>query len=157
CKYLFRYKDQLLYQGVTFFTGTDSPMGMVNSDAGQPFNVTTGIAGDEIVTDGNYPIVCSARLYDQLVIYTKSTVANSGIGGEIILATYLGGDLGYAFRTVIDGRSPLAMYLVADFGYYHKFLGFEGEWIFNGISLQYTGGHVWRQISPSIDLSRINR
>lgn len=157
CKFMWRYKDQLLYQGVTYFSGTDAPTTMVGSDAGKPFDVVDGIANTYVVTDGNYPIVCSARLYDQLVIYTKSTVANSGIGGEIILATYLGGDLGYAFRTVINGRSPLAMYLVADFGYYHKFLGFEGEWIFNGIGLQYTGGHVWRQLNPSVDLSRINR
>lgn len=157
CKWFWRYKDQLLYQNVTFFDGTDSPTEMVNSDAGKPFDIVGGIANSSIVTDGNYPIVCSARLFDQLVIYTKSTVTGSGIGGEVIMATFLGGELGYAFRTVVDGRSPLAPYLVADFGYYHKFLGFEGEWLFNGISLQFVGSQIWRQISPSIDLNRINR
>ena len=157
CRFVYRYKDQLLYCGLTTNTGTAEPTAMTNSNAGQPYNVTTGIANTSIVTDDNFPIITVARLYDQLTVYTQSAVGGTSLGGQIIMATFIGGALGYAFRTVITGRAPLAINLVADFGYYHKFIGYEGEWLFNGIGLQFVGAHIWRAVSPGIDMSRINR
>lgn len=155
CISLIRYKDQMIYLGLTLSSGSFQPYSMANSDTGSPLVVNgTGVSGTNIITDGDQPIVGALRLFDNLVIYCGGV--NPG-DRAIVLATFVGTPLNYVFRNVVSNRGPLCGGLIADFGYFHKFISAEGMWLFNGFALELVGTQVWRQVVQGYDVQRIKR
>ena len=144
---LTRFKNMLVLTGTTD-GGSEKHGDIANSDVGEPEDFSGGLASQLRAHDGADPIVALKQLGDSLVIYTKR---------RVILADFIGDPFVWLFRTISNRTGSRAGRLVADFGDYHKFIGTDTQYIFDGSNVQPTGDHVWRRVLATMDESRVGR
>ena len=137
CKELFVFKNMLIYANILEDSGENKPTSIKNSDAANPKDLSAGIAGEFVVTDGVAPIVSLFSLGDNMIIYTQR---------EAVTTQFVGTPLTFIFRTAIAGIGPLTGRVVADFGDFHEFIGADSQFTFDGVTLKESGQHIWREI-----------
>lgn len=145
CKVLKVFKSMMIFGHITDGSGDVFPNTIINSDVGDPEEVSTGLAGQFIVHDGVDPINAMEALGDNLVIYAERNAA---------LTQFVGAPLVFAFRTAVAGLGPIAGRLVADFGDFHEFLGADSMYRFDGVTLSEVGYQVFRDVLRAQDPAR---
>ena len=145
CKTLAVFKSMMIYGNVTDGSGDVFPSTIINSDVGDPEEVSTGLAGQFIVHDGVDPIETLEQLGDNLVVYSQRNAT---------LVQFIGSPLIFAFRVAVAGLGPLAGRLVADFGDFHEFLGSDSMYRFDGVTLSEVGYQVFRDVIRGQDPAR---
>lgn len=130
------YSNMVIYGG--FEEGGESkPNSIINSDAGSPFDISSGLSEQFKIHANPDGIHCMYPLGDNLVIYSPRT---------IVLAQFVGDPLIFVFRTASQGTGPLSSRAVADYGDRHEFLGFDIQYRFDGVALSETGYNVFREV-----------
>lgn len=136
CKSLMRYKNMMLYVNITE-SSVFKPFSIRNSAIAEPENTSTKEAAEYVIHDGTDPLLKALPLGDNAIFYgTRS----------ITVGQFVGGDLGFIFRTAVSGLGILAGRGIADFGSYHKFLGSDSMYDFDGITTREDGEHVFRDV-----------
>ncbi len=136
CRNLALYKNMMIY-GRVIVSGEERPTSIKNSAIGEPTNVSGAEAGENAVHDGVDQIVALLPIGDNLVIYSERT---------IVLAQFVGPPLNFVFRIAVSGIGSIAGRAIADFGDFHKFIGPDSQYRFDGISIDEIGRHVWREV-----------
>lgn len=117
--------------------GTQKPTDIINSNTGEPQNVSSGLS-EQFKVHGNFGQIYKLNtLGDALAIYSRFTVT---------LAQFVGGDAVFAFRQVISNQGPIGWRAVADFGDYHQFVGTDGLYDFDGVTIRELGKHVFKEV-----------
>lgn len=141
------FKNMLVLGDIT--ASGDNKIGdIANSKPGTPEDFATGLASQLRAYAGGDAIVALKPLGDTLVIYTKEAV---------LLADFVGDPFIWIFRTISNRVGCKAKNLVADFGDYHKFIGPDTQYIFDGAALQETGEHVWRSVLRQVQEGQVAR
>ena len=146
CKELIRWNNMMIYGNIQV-SGNQRPLSQRNSAIGEPENVSTLEAAENIISDGVDQIVGYYPLGDSLVAYTERS---------IVLIQFVDVPILFVFRTSIDGLGPLSGRAVADFGDFHEFIGPDAQYRFDGISVTEIGSHVWREILRQQSPNRLN-
>lgn len=136
CKDIRRYKNQMHYIALVE-SGTSKPFSVRVSAIGEPENVTTKEAAEYRVHDGVDPLLAAELLGDNILYYAERSVT---------MAQFVGGEVGYIFRTAISGIGPVSARAIADFGDFHEFIGVDSKYRFDGVQLLQSDTHVWLEI-----------
>lgn len=131
-----RFKNMMVYGNIRTGGGAN-PTSIRNSAIGEPENTVTAEAGQFVVHDGVDPLLNGKLLGDNLVVYAE---------GSVHLVQFIGGDLLFAFRSVISDRGLLATRAVADFGDFHEFLSTDAKYRFDGVTIVEREAQVWRDV-----------
>lgn len=142
------YKNMMIFANLVQ-GGTHKPTDMINSNPGEPQNVTTGLASQFKVHGRIDEVVRAAPLGDNIVFYSFSNF------GVVTLAQFVGDPLVFVFRQVSNGTAPLGARAIADFGNYHEFLASDSHYFFDGATLKQQNTHIWREVLRTQDPSRI--
>ena len=147
----FRCKDLTVYKNMMIFSnlvqaGVNKPQDMINSNPGEPQNVTTGLSEQFKVHGYQTPILRAKPLGDNLAFYSKD---------NITIAQFVGGDLVFIFRTAATNVGMTSPNGIADHGNYHEFIGTDSQYVFDGVNVKELNSHVWRDIVRRIDPVRI--
>ena len=145
CKTLKVFSNMMIY-GNLIQGGISRPSSIINSNPGEPANVTTGLASQLIVHGGPEPIIDMEPLADNLVIYSDKR--------HITMAQFVGAPLIFALRQASQGIGPIGAAMVASFGDYHQFLGADSMYKFDGATLNPIGMQVWKVVLRSRDPRR---
>lgn len=148
----FTAKSLSVYQNMMIFGaltqgGEFKPTDIINSNPGEPQNVTTGLSEQFKVHSGVDHIQTMSPIGDSLGIYSEATVS---------VAQFVGGDLIFVFRNAVNGTGALSPRAVADFGTYHEFLGRDSQYVFDGVTVREINQHVWREWLRTQDPVRTN-
>lgn len=147
-KVLFVYSNMMLFFNLVQ-GGTAKPTDLINSNPGEPQNVTTGLS-EQFKVHGNIDAVLRADIIgDNLAIYSFSDA------GQITLAQFVGDPLVFAFRQVAKGTGPIGGKAVANFGAYHELVANDSQYFFDGATVKPVNKHVWREILRTQDTARI--
>lgn len=130
------YSNMVIYGGFTA-AGSFYPNSIRNSDVGAPLDLATGLAEEFKIHARPEGISAMYTLADNLVIYSPRTM---------VVAQFVGDPLVFTFRTAASGTGPLSGNAIADYGDRHVFLGFDSQYDFDGVTLQETSQHVWREV-----------
>ena len=122
------------------------PSSMINSNPGEPENVTTGLAEQFLLYDTADPILDVQPLGDNFVVYAYRT---------IVIGQFVGDPLVFAFRKIGTGVGVVGYHLVANFGDYHEFIGQDSQYKFDGGTVKPSGEQVWRVVANQRDATRI--
>lgn len=150
----FKAKTLAVYSNMMIFlnlvqSGTSKPTDMINSNPGEPQNVTSGLS-EQFKVHGHVDAIQRAiPIGDNLAIYSYTN------DGAVTLAQFVGDPLVFAFRQVANGVGPTAPNAIADFGNYHEFLAVDGEYFFDGATVKLVNKHVWREVLRQQDPERI--
>jgi len=144
CKRLSVYKNMMIYANITQ-AGEVLPSSIINSDVGQPLDVSLGLASQFRIHDGVDHIHEIEDLGDNLIIYSER---------HVTVAQFVGDPLVFVFRDAASGIGTLATRVVADFGDYHEFLGWDSQYLFDGVSVTEVGKQVWREVLRTRDATR---
>ncbi len=144
CSTIVEYKNMMLY-GNLVQSGTSKPTDFINSNVGDPENVTTGLASQFKVSGRTDSITLLKKMGDYLVIYLQKM---------IIVANFVGDPLVFVFRVAVDGKGLQAIRGVAVFPDYHEFLGADTMYAFNGAVARQISNHVWREVHRISDPAR---
>lgn len=150
----FTAKTLTVYSNMMIFlnlvqSGVAKPTDMINSNPGEPQNVTSGLS-EQFKVHGNIDAILHAEtIGDNLAIYSYSDA------GAITLAQFVGDPLVFAFRQVAYGVGPLGGKAVANFGHYHEIMASDSEYFFDGATVKAVNKHVWREILRTQDPARI--
>jgi len=147
CTQVLTFANMLIYANIVEDTGEAKPTSIKNSDVTKPEELADGLASEFVVHGGTDEIETLFPLADNMVIYSGSTV---------VTAQFVGDPYVFAFRTAITGLGPLASRLVADFGDYHEFLAADSKYKFDGLSVEESGAHAWRDIMRRRDSTRVD-
>ncbi len=147
CKHMTVYKNTMVYIHIIEDSGEIKPTSIKNSDAANPEELATGIAGEFIVGDAVDPLTTGVPLGDNLILYSAR---------NIVAAQYVGDLLGYVFRNVAAGVGPISGASVADFGDYHEFVGPDSQYVFDGVSLREGASHVFREVLRTKSPNRLD-
>jgi len=143
------YSNMMIF-GNLVQSGTAKPTDMINSNPGEPQNVTTGLS-EQFKVHGNVdPILRVEVLGDNLVFYSNAS------DGAITIAQFVGDPLVFAFRQISKGVGPVAAKAVANFGNYHEIIAADSEYFFDGATVKAVNKHVWREALRQQDPSRIS-
>ena len=146
CQHLAVFANMMIYGNVN--SGTDYPTSIINSDIGLPLHAGstgTGLSEQFRVHDNSDAILEVRTLGNNLAIYSSRT---------LIIAQFIGDPFVFAFRIAAAGLGPLSSKAVADFGDFHEFPSRDGQYRFDGVSVQEINRHVWREIIRTNDPSR---
>ena len=144
-KVLTVFKNMMIF-GNILQGGTNKTTDIINSNPGEPQNVTTGTSEQFQVHGGTDPIMAMKPIGDVLAIYSKENV---------VIAHATGDDLVFIFRNAISTIGCKSHRGIADFGNYHEFLGTDSQYIFDGVSVKEINPHVWREIIRQQDPVRV--
>ncbi len=144
CQRLSVYKNLMIYANITQ-AGEVLPSSIINSDVGQPLDVSLGLASQFRIHDGVDHILEIEDLGDNLIIYSER---------HVTVAQFVGDPLIFVFRDAASGIGVLATRVVADFGDYHEFLGWDSQYLFDGVSVTEVGKQVWREVLRQRDATR---
>lgn len=150
----FTAKALVVYSNMMIFLnliqgGTAKPTDMINSNPGEPQNVTTGLS-EQFKVHGNVDAILRGEtIGDNLAIYSYSD------GGVITLAQFVGDPLVFAFRQVAKGTGPLGGKAVANFGNYHEILANDSQYFFDGATVKAVNKHIWREVLRTQDPTRV--
>lgn len=150
----FTAKALVVYANMMIFlnlvqSGTAKPTDMINSNPGEPQNVTTGLSEQFKVHGQTDPILRGEVIGDALAIYSF------GANGAITLAQFVGDPLVFAFRQITKGIGPISAKAIANFGNYHELIAADGMNFFDGATVKSINRHVWREVLRTQDASRI--
>lgn len=148
CKSIVAYKNMMLYAGITSYNGDPYPSSIINSDIGKPLaagDAGTGVSEQFRIHDGVDAIIKAEVLGDNAVFYGPR---------HIVLGQFVGGDLTFIFRIAVSDMGPIGSRLIANFGDYHQFIAQDGQYLFDGVSANEVGKHVWREVLSTRDASR---
>jgi hypothetical protein len=146
CKNLTVYQNMLIYGHILDSSGEALTTTIINSNPGEPENVSSGLSEQFVTHSGVDPINALLQLGDNLVIYAQRTA---------VLCQFVGDPLVLAFRVAISGIGPVNGKLIADFGDFHEFLGPDTQYRFDGVTLQEQGFQIWREVLRIRDPNRI--
>ena len=144
CRYLKRYKNQMIYGWITA-SGENRPYEIRNSLPGFPLDMTSVGAGVFTVSPGSDQIMQLETLGDELSIYTN---------GAIVQAQFVEAPVYFIFRTATQEAGLLASRLLANFGDHHVFVGPDAEYAFDGVSAKRVNTHVWTETLRTVDPAR---
>lgn len=150
----FTAKEIVIYSNMMLFmnlvqSGTAKPTDMINSNPGEPQNVTSGLS-EQFKVHGNIDAILRGEVIgDNLAIYSFSD------NGVITLAQFVGDPLVFAFRQVAKGTGPIGAKAVANFGAYHELVANDSQYFFDGATVKSVNKHVWREILRTQDPTRI--
>ena len=144
-KILTVFKNMMIFGNITQ-GGTNKTTDIINSNPGEPQNVTTGISEQFQVHGGTDPLIAMKPIGDVLALYSKENV---------VIAHATGDDLVFIFRNAIATIGCKAHRGIADFGNYHEFIGSDSQYIFDGVSVKEINPHVWREIIRQQDPLRV--
>lgn len=150
----FTAKALTVYSNMMIFlnlvqTGTAKPTDMINSNPGEPQNVSSGLSEQFKVHGAVDAIQRAVPIGDNLAIYSYT---NDGV---VTLAQFVGDPLVFAFRQVANGVGPTAPNAIADFGNYHEFIAVDGQYFFDGATVKIINKHVWREVLRQQDPTRV--
>ena len=136
------YKNTMIYININV-SGDNRPFSARTSAIGRPEDVATLEASEFIIHSGADPLSAAFLLGDNLVFYAERSIT---------LAQFVGPPLMYVFRTIVDRVGPRNGRAIADYGDYHRFLGPDAQYSFDGVNLIQSNNHVWfdtlRKVSP---------
>jgi len=138
------YKNMMIYANIVV-GGESFPSSIINSDVGNPVDVTTGLSEQFRVHDGVDHIKEIEDLGDNLVLYSER---------HITLCQFVGDPTVFVFRDASTGIGPIASRLIADFGDYHEFIGTDSMYLFDGVAVTEVGKQVWREVLRLRDPTR---
>lgn len=138
------YSNMMIYGNIVQ-AGTLKPTDIINSDIGDPADVTTGLSEQFRVHDGHDGIIRMERIADALAIYSND---------HVVLAQFVGDPLVFVFRVAVNGFGPLGPRAVARFPDYHEFIADDSEYRFDGANAVRINEHVWREILRTHDPSK---
>jgi hypothetical protein len=139
------YSNMMIYANLVQ-GGTAKPTDMINSNVGEPANVSSGLSEQFKVHGNTDGVITMYPIGDTLAFYSSRTVT---------IAQFVGDPLIFIFRNAINGLGVLAGRAVADYGDYHEFLGPDSQYRFDGVTVQEVNGHVWREILRQQDPARV--
>lgn len=128
--------------------GVHKPSDMINSNPGEPQNVSSGLSEQFKVHTYNEEVVAAAPIGDNLAIYSYT---NRGV---VTLTQFVGDPLVFTFRQASLGQAPISTGAVANYGPYHEFVARDSEYFFDGATVQPVNKHVWRDILRQQDPTR---
>lgn len=143
-KHLRVYSNMMIWANLVQ-SGEALPTDIVNSDIGDPEDVTTGLSEQFSIHAGADEIAALAVLGDNIVFYSLN---------HIVMAQFVGDPLIFAFRQASTEQGTIGPRLVANFGDHHKFLSLDGQYVFDGASIAGVGEQVWRNVLNSHDPTR---
>jgi len=138
CKVLRVYSNMLIFGNLTQ-GGTVLPTDIINSNVGEPQNVTSGLSEQFKVHGGIDPIANMLPIGDTLTIYSGLEFA-----GRLTVAQFVGDPLIFTFRHAVTAIGPIAVKALADYGDYHTFIGHDSQYQFDGATAKETSRQVWR-------------
>ncbi len=150
CRTLTVQFNMVIYGNLTL-GATIKPASIINSDVGKPLlagDVGAGLSEEFRVHDGQDGIINLVPLGDTLVIYSDR---------HITTAQFAGDDLVFVFRNAIAGIGPVSNNAIADFGDFHEFIASDAQYTFDGVTLQETNAHVFREVLRTADPMRRHR
>lgn len=148
-KTLFVANNMMIFANLTQ-GGTRKPTDMINSNPGEPQNVSSGLSEQFKIHGKVDEILRGMVLGDNLVFYSYTN------DGAITLAQFVGSPLVFVFRQVTSSVGSLAGKAIADFGNYHEFLANDGQYYFDGATIKAVNKHVWRELLRTQDPGRIS-
>lgn len=141
------FKNMLIVMAVTE-AGEFFPTRIRNSDVGDPLDFTNGLASAFTAHEGSDEVVSGLPLGDSLVAYSER---------HIVLMDFVGDPFVFVLRTGVPNLGPVTGRLVGDFGDAHSFLGPDAHYSFDGVTIEETGGQVWRDALRQRDPTRFQR
>lgn len=145
CKYLTVYQNMMLFFNLVQ-GGTNRPTDMINSNPGEPANVSSGLSEQFKVHSGTDQILAAQQIGDALAIYSSNSV---------VLAQFVGDPLVFVFRRAAIGIGPVGARAIAVFADRHEFVGNDSQYIFDGVTTKASNLQVWREILRQQDPLRI--
>lgn len=150
----FKAKVLVVYSNMMIFmnlvqSGTAKPTDLINSNPGEPQNVSSGLSEQFKVHDNIDAILRGEIIGDNLAIYSFSD------NGMITLAQFVGDPLIFAFRQVARGTGPIGGKAVANFGAYHELIANDSQYFFDGATVKTVNKHIWREVLRTQDTARI--
>lgn len=139
------YSNMMIYGNITQ-SGERLPSTIINSNVGDPFDVSGGLSEQFKVHGGTDGIVNMVPIGDNLALYSS---------GRITVAQFVGDPLIFVFRQAVNGLGAIAGKAVSDFGDFHEFLGSDSQYSFDGVTLQSIGTQIWREVLRQQDPRRI--
>ncbi len=121
------------------------PADIINSDVGDPEDVSTGLSEQFTIHAGPDEIVDMKAIGDNLVIYARD---------HLVMVQFVGDPLIFAFRQAASGVGMIGTNVVANFGSFHEYIGLDSQYTFDGASLVESGVQVWREILRRRDPAR---
>lgn len=138
------FKNMMIY-GNFERAGQHRPTAIVNSDVGDPENVTAGLSEEFIVYGGTEPLRSMMPMGDSLIIYARRIIST---------AQFVDAPLIFLFRTAATGFGLMGPRAIADFGDYHIFLAVDNAYKFDGVTVTEWGQHIWREVIRRHDPTR---
>jgi len=136
-------KNIMMLINISLDTGENRPYSVRTSAIGEPENMVTLESSEFVVHSGADELTTAYNIGEGLAIYGQRSIT---------LTQFVGPPTMFVFRNVIDGIGPRSGRAVADFGDFHKFIGPDAQYVFDGIGVQEVNSHVWqdaiRQMSP---------
>ena len=148
CKALRVYSNMMIF-GNLVQGGVFLPTDIINSDIGEPSDITTGLSEQFKVHGGAEEIVRMEPLGDTLIIYSTSKA-----DAKITVMQFVGAPLIFTFRQAITGVGIMGPRALANFGDHHEFIGRDSQYIFDGATAREVGQQVWRETIRQQDPAR---
>lgn len=147
CRFIIPYKNIMIFGSLSLDTGENRPFSVRTSAIGEPENTTTLEAGEFVVHDGADPLLTGFTIGENLALYAERSIT---------LTQFVGPPTVFVFRTVVDGLGPRAGRAIADFGDYHKFIGPDAQYTFDGISIVESNAHIWQEVLRTMSPQRLD-
>jgi hypothetical protein len=149
----FTAKVITVYQNMMLFFnlvqgGLHKPTDMINSNPGEPQNVTSGLSEQFKVHTFTEEVVAASPIGDNLAIYSYTS------RGIVTLAQFVGDPLVFTFRQASFGQAPISIGAIANYGPFHEFVARDSEYFFDGATVKPVNRHVWRDILRQQDPTR---
>ncbi len=143
CRAFATTKNIMMLINISLDTGENRPYSVRTSAIGAPEDMVNNEASEFVAHSGADELTTAYNIGEGLAVYGQRSIT---------LTQFVGPPVMFVFRTVIDGLGPRSGRAVADFGDFHKFIGPDAQYVFDGIGVQEVNSHVWqdaiRQMSP---------
>lgn len=146
-RFIIPYKNIMIFGNITLDTGENRPFSVRTSAIGEPENTTTLEAAEFVVHDGADPLLTGFTIGENLALYAERSIT---------LTQFVGPPTIFVFRTVVDGIGPRAGRAIADFGDFHKFIGSDTQYTFDGISIVESNAHIWQEVLRTMSPQRLD-
>jgi hypothetical protein len=146
CKVLRSYSNMMIYGAITQ-GGDYFPNDIINSNPGEPENVSGGLSEQFTVFPNANQITAMVPIGDNLVVYSRRNVT---------LAQFVGDPFVFVFRQTVSELGPIAGGLIADLGDFHEFVAPDGQYFFDGVAIKQSAQQIWRSVLQTLDPTRIH-
>lgn len=146
CKVLHTYSNMMIYGAITM-SGDYFPNDIINSNPGEPENVSGGLSEQFTVFPNANQITAMVPIGDNLVVYSRRNVT---------LVQFVGDPFVFVFRQTVSELGPIAGGLIADLGDFHEFVAPDGQYFFDGVAIKSSAQQVWRSVLQQIDPLRLH-